>query len=51
MDGEEKTFTIQIPEDSLKQWDPAMNHCMPHGKIEWFLGDSGEEFFNGTFVV
>ena len=49
--GEEKTFTIQIPAESLYQWDAAMNHVMPHGKIEWFLGDSGEEIFSGTFNV
>ena len=49
--GEEKTVSIQIPEESLYQWDAAMNHVMPHGKIEWFLGDSGEEIFKGTFNV
>jgi hypothetical protein len=49
--GEEKTFTITIPAESLQQWDAAMNPVMPHGKIEWFLGDSGEEVFTGIFNV
>jgi hypothetical protein len=49
--GEEKTVTINVPAESLEQWDYAMNRVMPHGKIEWFLGDSGEEIFNGTFKV
>ena len=49
--GEEKTVTINVPGESLEQWDYAMNRVMPHGKIEWFLGDSGEEIFNGTFKV
>ena len=49
--GEEKTFTIEIPAESLQQWDTSMKLVMPHGKIEWFLGDSGEEFFSGSFKV
>lgn len=27
----------------------SMNHQMPLGKIEWFVGDSGEEIFSGSF--
>ena len=49
--GEEREFTISIPAESLQQWDGAMNLVVPHGKIEWFLGDSGEEVFSGTFIV
>ena len=49
--GEEKTFTIAIPAESLMQWDASMKQVMPHGKIEWFLGDSGEEIFCGSICV
>ena len=49
--GEEKTFTIEIPAESLQQWDPSMKPVCPHGKIDWFLGDSGEEIFTGSFTV
>ena len=49
--GEEKTFTIEIPAESLQQWDASMKPVCPHGKIEWFLGDSGEEIFTGSFNV
>lgn len=49
--GEEKLFTLEIPAESLQQWDASMQSVCPHGRIEWFLADSGEEFFSGEFTV
>ena len=49
--GEEKSVTLAIPRESLEQWDMSMKPQLPHGKIEWFLGDSGEEKFCGSFRV
>ena len=49
--GEEKTVTLTVPRESLEQWDMSMKRQLPHGRIDWFLGDSGEEVLRGSFKV
>lgn len=49
--GECTTVTIAIPTDSLVQWDASMKQVCPHGRIEWFLSDSGEDKLTGEFTV
>ena len=49
--GERKTLTVQVPHESLIQWDAAMNPVCPKGRIDWFLRDNGEDKLTGTFTV
>ena len=49
--GQEKTITIPILEESLMQWDYAMQQKLLPGKIEWFLCDSGKTCLTGEFVL
>lgn len=47
--GEEKSVTLDIPRESLCQWDAGMRRVLPPGKIEWFLCDGGETLLEGSF--
>lgn len=49
--GESALVTIPIPAESLVQWDWNMKKCTPPGKIDWYLGDSGEVWLEGSFVL
>ena len=49
--GEAATLTIPIPPESLMQWDAAMVQRRLPGRIQWFLGDSGETYCEGVFVL
>lgn len=49
--GEEKAVTLNIPRESLCQWDAGMRRVLPPGKIEWFLCDGGETLLEGSFKV
>ena len=49
--GESKAVSIEVPRDSLVQWDAAMKPVCPHGRIDWFLRDNGEDKLTGTFIV
>lgn len=49
--GQQEKMTIPVPQESLAQWDIAMQaKCFP-GRIEWFLGDSGKTCLNGEFIL
>jgi beta-glucosidase len=49
--GESRTVTIPIPQESLMQFDYAMQQRLVHGKIRWFLRDSGVTHAEGSFTV
>lgn len=49
--GETKRLTIPIPQESLQQWDISMRPRLLPGKIQWLLGDSGETYLCGDFVL
>ncbi len=49
--GESRSVSIPIPEQSLMQWDPAMQQRRIAGDIAWFLRDSGETLLQGVFRV
>ena len=49
--GESKSVTIPIPQESLMQFDYAMQQRLVHGKIRWFLRDSGVTHAEGSFTV
>lgn len=49
--GEVKTLTLEIPRESLTQWDAAMHQVTPPGKICWFLMDNGETKLEGEFWI
>ena len=49
--GEEQTLTIPIPQESLMQFDYAMQQRLVRGKVRWFLRDSGRTFAEGDFMV
>ncbi len=49
--GESRVLSIPIPRESLEQWDLTMQRCLPPGKIQWFLCDSGETLLEGEFTV
>lgn len=49
--GEEKIVTIELPEESLCQWDLDMRQRKIPGRIEWFLRDCGETPLEGEFTV
>ncbi|MDE7261282.1 MAG: glycoside hydrolase family 3 C-terminal domain-containing protein, partial [Oscillospiraceae bacterium] len=40
--GREEAVRLEIPPESLRQWDAGMRSVLPPGKIEWFVCDSGE---------
>ena len=44
-----KRQTLPIPEESLGQWDAAMDFQIPPGQIRWFLSDGGEDLLTGDF--
>lgn len=47
--GESAVVTLPIPEESLGQWDAAMDFQIPPGQIRWFLSDGGEDLLTGDF--
>lgn len=49
--GKTETLTIPIPRESLEQWDLSMRPRLLPGKIQWFLGDSGETRLQGEFIL
>ncbi len=49
--GQEKTVRLEIPQESLVQWDARGREVLPPGKIEWFLRDGGEELLRGEFLI
>lgn len=49
--GQERTVRLDIPRDSLTQWDARGREVLPPGRIEWFLQDGGEELLSGEFYV
>ncbi|MDE7260639.1 MAG: glycoside hydrolase family 3 C-terminal domain-containing protein [Oscillospiraceae bacterium] len=53
--GEEKSVRLEIPQDSLRQWDAKMRHVLPPGRIEWFVCDGGESaleiHLSGAFEI
>ena len=40
--GREETVRLEIPRESLCQWDAGMRSVLPPGKIQWFVCDGGE---------
>ena len=49
--GEEKAVRLDIPPESLRQWDAGMRSVLPPGKIDWFLCDGGETLLSGSFTI
>lgn len=49
--NESACVTIQIPQESLMQFDAAMRLRLVAGKIEWFVCDHGCDQLLGSFVV
>lgn len=49
--GETKTVTIPIPEESLMEFDASMKPVLTPGRMEWFLGDSGQTYLQGDFTL
>ncbi len=49
--GQEKTLHLEIPRESLTQWDAAGHEVLPPGRIEWFLQDGGEDLLSGSFCI
>ncbi|MBQ3504473.1 MAG: glycoside hydrolase family 3 C-terminal domain-containing protein [Oscillospiraceae bacterium] len=49
--GERREVTLAIPEESLRQFDYAMRSVLLPGRVEWFLGDSGENKHTGSFIL
>ena len=48
--GEGAETELSIPPEALRQWDGAA-WVTPPGKIEWFLGDNGEDWASGEFTL
>ena len=49
--GEERAFRLDIPRESLTQWDGKGREVLPPGRMEWFLRDGGEDLLRGSFVL
>ncbi len=49
--GQEKALRLDIPRESLTQWDARGRTILPPGKIQWFLRDGGEDLLQGEFFV
>ena len=49
--GESKTVTIPIPSESLMEFDASMKPVLTPGRMEWFLGDSGQTYLQGDFTL
>lgn len=49
--GQEKSVRLEIPRETLCQWDAGMRSVLPPGEIEWFVCDGGETFLSGSFTI
>ncbi len=49
--GQEKALRLDIPRESLAQWDARGRTVLPPGRIQWFLRDGGEDLLQGEFSV
>ena len=49
--GQEKALRLDIPRESLTQWDARGRTVLPQGRIQWFLRDGGEDLLQGEFFV
>ena len=49
--GQEKTVRLEIPEESLRQWDAGARSVLPPGRVQWYLCDSGETLLEGEFTI
>ena len=47
----EIAFRLDIPRESLTQWDGKGREVLPPGRMEWFLRDGGEDLLRGSFVL
>ncbi|MDE7218953.1 MAG: glycoside hydrolase family 3 C-terminal domain-containing protein [Oscillospiraceae bacterium] len=49
--GQTETLRLDIPRESLTQWDAGGREVLPPGRVEWFLRDGGEDLLRGEFFV
>lgn len=49
--GESRELAISVPQESLEQWDSAMQPRRTAGMIEWFLCDGGQALLSGCFML
>ena len=49
--GREETVRLEIPEESLRQWDAGMRSVLPPGRMEWYVCDGGETLLSGAFQI
>lgn len=47
--GQSRRVRLEIPRNSMGQWDAQMRRVCPPGKIEWSLWDQGEAQLSGCF--
>lgn len=49
--GETKRVTLTVEPESLMQWDCAMRHVLPSGRIAWYLCDQGRTLAEGHMIL